>query len=316
MNSITTVAPEAGRAAGERTIVPVILSGGTGTRLWPVSRKSFPKQFWPLVSDRSLIQDTALRGRGAGFAPPVVVCNQEHRFVVAEQLRAAGIEGARILLEPVGRNSAPAITAAALLVAMENPQAILWMMASDAAIPDVDALHAVLETAAGAAAGGRIVTFGMKPKSAETGFGYIEVGEALSGAAGAFAVGRFVEKPDAPTAAALVASGTHLWNSGMFVFTAETLIEEMQLHAPDVVAPRWCRPTWSGPMSAAGMRSGSSPPRMVPAMSATGMSCSKTRKTASSAPTVSSPPCSASRTWRSSSPRMPCSPCRAIARRT
>jgi mannose-1-phosphate guanylyltransferase / mannose-6-phosphate isomerase len=235
MNSMTIPA-QAGTRLGERSIVPVILSGGTGTRLWPVSRRSFPKQFWPLVSDRSLIQDTALRGRGPGFAAPVVVCNQEHRFVVAEQLRAAGIEGARILLEPAGRNSAPAITAAALLVAMENPQAILWMMASDAAIPDVTALHTVLETAARAAAAGRIVTFGMKPKSAETGFGYIEVGEPLQGSPGVFAVGRFVEKPDAPTAAALVASGTHLWNSGMFVFTAETLIEEMQLHAPAVVS--------------------------------------------------------------------------------
>ena len=235
MNSITTVQSDPGRLAG-RTIVPVILSGGTGTRLWPVSRKSFPKQFWPLVSDRSLIQETALRGRGPGFAPPVVVCNQDHRFVVAEQLRNAGIEGARILLEPVGRNSAPAITAAALLVAMEDPRAVLWMMASDAAIPDVDALHRVLETAASAASGGRIVTFGMKPKTAETGFGYIEVGEPLPGAPGAFELARFVEKPDAPTAAALVASGRHLWNSGMFVFTAETLLEEMQMHAPAVVA--------------------------------------------------------------------------------
>ena len=236
MNSITAVASNAARIGGGRTIVPVILSGGSGTRLWPVSRKSFPKQFWPLVSDRSLIQDTALRGRGPGFAAPVVVCNQEHRFVVAEQLRNAGIEGARIVLEPAGRNSAPAITAAALLVAMEDPQAVLWMLASDHAIPDIGALHKVLETAAGAAAAGRIVTFGMKPKSAETGYGYIEVGEPITGLPGAFELARFVEKPDAATAAILVASGQHLWNSGMFVFTAETLIEEMGVHAPEVVA--------------------------------------------------------------------------------
>jgi mannose-1-phosphate guanylyltransferase len=113
-------------------IVPVILSGGSGTRLWPVSRESFPKQLWPLVSDRTMIQETALRAFGPGFAPPIVVCNQEHRFLIAEQLREAGITGARILLEPVGRNSAPAIAAAAVLVAEEDPDAILWMMAADA----------------------------------------------------------------------------------------------------------------------------------------------------------------------------------------
>ncbi len=239
MNSMTLTADstQAGRAqpGGKRMIVPVILSGGTGTRLWPVSRKSFPKQFWPLVSDRSLIQDTALRGHGEGFAAPVVVCNHEHRFVVAEQLRNAGIEGARILLEPIGRNSAPAITAAALLVAMDDPQAVLWMIPSDHAIPDLTALHKALESAVTAAAGGRIVTFGMRPKSPETGFGYIESGETLAGMPGAFELTRFVEKPDVASAEAMVASGKHLWNSGMFVFTAETLIEEMQVHAPEVV---------------------------------------------------------------------------------
>ena len=117
-------------------IVPVILSGGSGTRLWPVSRESFPKQLWPLISDRSLIQETALRATGAGFAAPIVVCNHEHRFLIAEQLRLAGIEGARIVLEPVGRNSAPAIAAAALLQAETDPDAVLWMMAADAAGED------------------------------------------------------------------------------------------------------------------------------------------------------------------------------------
>src|SRR5437868_12541772 len=112
-------------------IVPVILSGGSGTRLWPVSRGSFPKQLWPLISDRSMIQETALRARGEGFAAPVVVCNEEHRFLIAEQLRQAGIEDARIVLEPVGRNSAPAIAAATLLVSEEIPDAVLWMMAAD-----------------------------------------------------------------------------------------------------------------------------------------------------------------------------------------
>jgi len=217
-------------------IVPVILSGGSGTRLWPVSRESFPKQFWPLVSDRSLIEETARRALGPGFAPPIVVCNQEHRFLVAEQMRLAGAGGARIVLEPVGRNSAPAITAAALLVADTAPDAVLWMMAADAAIRDVAALHAALEVAAAAARAGRYATFGMRPTAPETGYGYIEVGAALAGLPGAHEVGRFIEKPDAATAATLAASGRHLWNSGMFVFTAATLLAEMDRHAPKVLA--------------------------------------------------------------------------------
>ena len=130
------------------TIVPVILSGGSGTRLWPVSRESFPKQLWPLVSRHSLMQDTVLRAQGAGFAPPVVVCNEAHRFMIAEQLREIGATGARIVLEPVGRNSAPAIAAAALLVAEDDPDAVLWMMAADASITDTPALHVALAQAA------------------------------------------------------------------------------------------------------------------------------------------------------------------------
>ena len=217
-------------------IIPVILSGGSGTRLWPVSRESFPKQFWPLVSELSLIQETAARAQRPGFAPPIVVCNQEHRFVVAEQLRGLGIQGARILLEPVGRNSAPAILAAALVVAETDPGAVLWMMAADAAIGDGEALHVALAAAVAAARAGHVATFGMKPTAPETGFGYIERGAALPGIAGAYAVGQFLEKPDAARAAEFVASGRHLWNSGMFVFTAATLIAEMERFVPDVVA--------------------------------------------------------------------------------
>ena len=217
-------------------IVPVILSGGSGTRLWPVSRESFPKQFWPLVSELSLIQETAARAQRPGFAPPIVVCNQEHRFVVAEQLRGLGIQGARILLEPVGRNSAPAILAAALVVAETDPGAVLWMMAADAAIGDGEALHVALAAAVAAARAGHVATFGMKPTAPETGFGYIERGAALPGIAGAYAVGQFLEKPDAARAAEFVASGRHLWNSGMFVFTAATVIAEMERFVPDVVA--------------------------------------------------------------------------------
>ncbi len=245
----------------KQRIIPVILSGGSGTRLWPVSRESFPKQLWPLLSDRSLIQDTALRARGPGFAPPIVVCNEEHRFLIAEQLRAAGIscginaaaagggkgggqvggapggaqESGRIVLEPVGRNSAPAIAAAACLVAEDDPDAVLWMMAADAAIADAATLHAALKIAVGAARAGRVVTFGMKPTAAETGYGYIERGEPLADAPGAFRVARFIEKPDAAAAAVMLASGRHLWNSGMFVFTARTLLDELALHEPAVL---------------------------------------------------------------------------------
>ena len=223
----------AGTLTGQ--IVPVILSGGSGTRLWPVSRESFPKQFWPLLSDRSLIAETARRATGAAFAPPLVVCNHEHRFLAAEQMREAGLAGARIVLEPVGRNSAPAIAAAALLVAEEDPGAVLWMMAADAAISDVDTLHRLLGCAVLAARAGRIVMFGMRPAAAETGYGYIEVGAAMPDLPGVHEIARFVEKPDAATAATLVAGGRHLWNSGMFVFTAATMLEELRRHAPAVL---------------------------------------------------------------------------------
>ena len=219
----------------ETRIVPVILSGGSGTRLWPVSRESFPKQLWPLVSQRTMMQETALRAAGPAFAPPIVVCNQEHRFLIAEQLREAGIGNARIVLEPVGRNSAPAIAAAALLVAETDPNAVLWMMAADASIADNTALQSALHTAAKAARAGYIVTFGMKPTTPETGYGYIETGDPLPKAAGVFAVARFLEKPDAATAERFLQAGRHLWNSGMFVFPARTLLEELERHAPAVL---------------------------------------------------------------------------------
>ena len=218
-------------------IVPVILSGGSGTRLWPVSRETFPKQLWPLVSARTMMQETALRARGPAFAPPVVVCNHEHRFLVGEQLRGAGVQDTRIILEPAGRNTAPAIAAAALLVAEQDPDAVLWMLAADHAVADTPALHRVLEIAATAARAGRFVTFGMQPNAPETGYGYIERGDPLPDVDGAYGVARFLEKPDAATAARFVASGRHLWNSGMFVFTARTLLEELDVHAPNVLPP-------------------------------------------------------------------------------
>lgn len=218
-------------------VIPVILSGGSGTRLWPVSRKSFPKQFWPLISEQSLLAETALRAAGQKFAPPIVVTNQDHRFVVAEQLRDAGIKDPQILLEPVGRNSAPAIAAAALLVAETDPEAVLWIMAADAAIRDREALETAVETAAAAAAAGYFVTFGMQPTAPETGYGYIAQGAALEDVPGAYKVNRFIEKPNAETAARLINAGGNLWNSGMFMFRADILLSEMEYFCPELVAP-------------------------------------------------------------------------------
>ncbi|MFT8719624.1 mannose-1-phosphate guanylyltransferase/mannose-6-phosphate isomerase [Acetobacter sp.] len=217
------------------TIVPVILSGGSGTRLWPMSRASFPKQLWPLLSAQSLLQETALRAHEVSLAAPVVVCNEEHRFLIAEQLREAGIESPKILLEPVGRNSAPAIAAAALLVAETDPKAVLWLMAADAAMTKPDALQAAMQSAASGAEKGLVVTFGMKPTRPETGYGYIEVGQPVPGLEGVKTVKAFREKPDLAQAEQFLKAGDYLWNSGMFVFTAETLIREMDQHAPDVM---------------------------------------------------------------------------------
>jgi mannose-1-phosphate guanylyltransferase/mannose-6-phosphate isomerase len=214
-------------------ILPVILSGGTGTRLWPLSREGYPKQFWPLASDRPMLVETAARAEGPGFAPPMVVCNEAHRFLVAEQLRG---RGARIVLEPAGRNSGPAIAAAALLAEEASPGTVMWIMAADSAIKDVPALHAALVQAAAAARAGRIVTFGMEPTAPETGYGYIETGAALPGLPGVSAVARFVEKPDAARAAAFLEGGRHLWNSGMFVATASALLAELERHEPAMLA--------------------------------------------------------------------------------
>ncbi len=222
--------------AGDTTVVPVILSGGAGSRLWPVSRGSFPKQFWSLLTNFTLLQDTALRGQSRGLTNPVVVCNGEHRFIIAEQLRDVGIQDARIILEPEGRNSAPAIAAAAFVVAEQNPDAVLWVMAADAAIEDEPKLHVALDHAVMAAKAGYVVTFGMTPTRPEMGYGYIEQGHPISDLPGVYKVSRFVEKPDKDKAEAFLAQGGYLWNSGMFVVRAQTFLSEIERYEPALYA--------------------------------------------------------------------------------
>ena len=216
-------------------LIPVVLCGGAGTRLWPMSRKLLPKQFLPLTTEHSMLQDTVLRAAAlAGVSAPIILCSEEHRFFVAEQLREAGIAPHRIVLEPSARNTAPALAAAALEISAKSPDAILLVLAADHLIRDQAAFARAVDIAGKAAASGYLTTFGIVPDKPETGYGYIERGEAL-GTDGAHRVKRFVEKPDADTAAKLVASGL-LWNSGMFVMTAARYLEELARFRPDILA--------------------------------------------------------------------------------
>jgi mannose-1-phosphate guanylyltransferase/mannose-6-phosphate isomerase len=217
-------------------ILPVLLSGGAGSRLWPMSRELYPKQLLNLCSERSMLQDTALRVTDAGlFADPLVICNQEHRFVIAEQLRQAGVTPRNIVLEPVGRNTAAACAVAALLVAEQDPDALLLVLPADHLIHNVAAFHDAVAVATRAAQSGRLVTFGITPTGPETGYGYIRQGAPLSGVPGAFAVEAFVEKPSRSVAEGYVADGRYGWNSGMFLFPAGRLLAEMERHAPAVL---------------------------------------------------------------------------------
>jgi mannose-1-phosphate guanylyltransferase / mannose-6-phosphate isomerase len=216
---------------------PVILCGGSGTRLWPMSRRLLPKQFLPLVSERSMLQDAVLRLAAlADAAAPVVVSNNEQRFLVAEHVRELGIRPAAQILEPVGRNTAPAVAVAALHAAQAEAKALLLVVPSDGAIQDGAAFAKAAALALGAAARGHLVTFGIKPTFAATGYGYIEPGDALKDAPGASRVARFIEKPDARKAQELFSSGRYLWNSGMFAFQAQRFLDELRRLRPDILA--------------------------------------------------------------------------------
>ncbi len=222
-------------------VVPVILSGGMGSRLWPMSRSKYPKQFLSFSDNpnTSLLQQTAQRiGRKKPMQSPVVVSNEEHRFLVAEHMKAAGFEDADIILEPMMRNTAPAITAAALYIRSLYKNALMLVLPSDHIITDEQAFEKGVSLAADAAREGHLVTFGIAPEYPETGYGYIRQGKMLNGALdgkGIFEVNQFVEKPDAETAGKYLDSGEYSWNSGMFMFPVDTFLDEMEAHQPEVM---------------------------------------------------------------------------------
>ena len=226
------------------SITPVVLSGGSGTRLWPLSRELYPKQLLPLVGQNTMLQDTLLRLDGVpNLGRPILVCNVEHRFLAAEQLAAAKRDAAAIILEPLGRNTAPAVAVAALAAtqnADRSEDPILLVLPADHVIRDRAAFHAAIAAGAGAAAAGSLVTFGIVPTGPETGYGYIR--SSAPEATGVRRVREFVEKPDRAAAERYIASGEYLWNSGMFMFRASRYLDALRVHAPDILES--CRRAW------------------------------------------------------------------------
>jgi mannose-1-phosphate guanylyltransferase/mannose-6-phosphate isomerase len=216
-------------------IYPVVLSGGAGSRLWPVSRSQMPKQLMPFLSTRSLLQDTLLRLNGSDqIAAPVIISNADHRFIIAAQLQELSIKPLVHVLEPVGRNTAPAAAVAAKIVADVEPDGIVLLLPADHHITDVEGFRNAVASGAAQAASGYVVTFGITPKSPETGYGYIERGKCLDGGA-TFAVARFWEKPSLEKATGFLANGDYYWNSGIFMARADVLAEEMQVHCPEIL---------------------------------------------------------------------------------
>ncbi len=217
-------------------IYPTILCGGSGTRLWPLSRKSYPKQFVPLVGKETLFQACAGRLVGDDYAAPVILTNSDFRFIVTEQLAGAGLDPLAVIIEPQGRNTAPAVLAAALFVLNRDPDGILLVSPSDHVIPDAAGFRAAVARGLPAVSRGQIVTFGIQPTRPETGYGYLELAEQPDESGDPVALSRFVEKPDAERAASMLAAGNYLWNAGIFLFSAADMIAAFELHAPDVLA--------------------------------------------------------------------------------
>lgn len=216
-------------------IIPVLLSGGAGTRLWPLSREACPKQLLSLLGEKTLLQQAALRVKDATlFNDPMVVANVEHRFAIADQLRTVGVVDPVMILEPVGRNTAAAITVAALVASERNPDAVILVTPVDHWIKDAAEFQAAVEAGLPAAEGGKLTLFGIKPTQPTTGFGYIRIGKPLT-TAGANQVAGFVEKPGQELAQRLLDAGDHAWNSGIFLLPVRVLLEEMQKLAPDVL---------------------------------------------------------------------------------
>ena len=216
-------------------ITPVILCGGSGTRLWPLSRKSYPKQFSPLTSDRSLFQASVQRFRSSDFAAPIIVTSNDFRFIATEQLVDVGIEDSTILIEPEGRDTAPAILAAALLQYERNPEDLLLVAPSDHVISDDGQFEMSVAAAVSAAQSGDIVTFGIAPNRPETGYGYLELTEQPEGQLRPIKLQSFVEKPDSDRAKELLADGRYLWNAGIFLFSARAIVEAFKAYAPDIL---------------------------------------------------------------------------------
>lgn len=214
-------------------LLPVIMAGGSGSRLWPLSRTLYPKQFLALTSNSTMLQETIKRLSGLEHQDPLIICNEDHRFIVAEQLRKADIYNSGIILEPVGRNTAPAIALAALKASANNEDPLLLVLAADHIIQNVDAFLSSVKYATIEAEKGNLVTFGIIPTHPEVGYGYIHRGKALN--ANAYYVNSFVEKPPFPTAELYVASGEYYWNSGMFLFKASRYLEELEKYAPEIL---------------------------------------------------------------------------------
>ncbi|QZA78238.1 mannose-1-phosphate guanylyltransferase/mannose-6-phosphate isomerase [Deefgea tanakiae] len=218
------------------TITPVILCGGSGTRMWPLSRGGYPKQFLSLYGDESLLQQTATRLKGLpDVAAPLLISNNDQRFLVAEQLRAVGVNKAKIVLEPVGRNTAPAVAAAAVIALENNPDAVLMVLPSDHVIVHSDVFQRLVLQAAVVAEQGKLVTFGISPTEPNTGYGYIRVGKKLFESDTSYEVAEFVEKPNAERAAEFLATGEYYWNSGMFIFRADLYLQELAKFQPKML---------------------------------------------------------------------------------